>query len=293
MESLIINIFGDGDGEVSGGDPRVRNAGAASRELTRQQPRLRCSGDGERRVAGGGPARQTAGGGDHLATVNCDPCCTGVLDGRKKEVIWSKVGPYKVFTLDILSTAPGNYFVDEVLNAYLELKVQETSKTTKAFLIDCFAMMAIWQGNLKGLRKLEPDKFHILLGAVNENHHWTLVVMYPQQRRALYLDPFGALPAAIEKCKNATRTALEDGGAGRTAQEGGGDGCIAMEAGGDGCIAVEAGGDGCIAVEAGGDGCIAVEAGGDGCIAEDAGGDGCIAVEAGGDGCIAVEAGGE
>ncbi|KAJ8375775.1 hypothetical protein SKAU_G00063550 [Synaphobranchus kaupii] len=101
--------------------------------------------------------------------------------GRKKQVIWSKV-----------------------LNAYLELKMQETSKITKAFVIDCFAMTAIWQGNLKGLRKLEPEKYNILLGAVNENHHWTLVAMYPQQRRALYLDPFGALPAAIEKCTNVT-----------------------------------------------------------------------------------------
>ncbi|KAJ8364986.1 hypothetical protein SKAU_G00138170 [Synaphobranchus kaupii] len=41
-------------------------------------------------------------------------------------------------------------------------------------------MTAIWQGNLKGLKK----------GNVST---------------ALYLDPFGALPAAIEKCKNATR----------------------------------------------------------------------------------------
>lgn len=85
-----------------------------------------------------------------------------------------------------------------MLNAYISLKIKESQK--KAFLIDSCEMTAIWQCKSKGLRKvfltsfslsvmvrhyafigsnffqLQPEMYDVLIGAVNENHHWTLVV---------------------------------------------------------------------------------------------------------------------
>ncbi|XP_076124270.1 sentrin-specific protease 2-like [Alosa pseudoharengus] len=48
--------------------------------------------------------------------------------------------------------------------------------------------------------------YDILIGPVCDRHHWTLVVMYPKEKRALYLDPLGETPGKIKKCQDVTRS---------------------------------------------------------------------------------------
>ncbi|GLD67909.1 uncharacterized protein AKAME5_001923300, partial [Lates japonicus] len=51
-----------------------------------------------------------------------------------------------------------------------------------------------------------------MVGAICDQNHWTLTAMYPQQRRSLYLDPFGAPSDAIKKCSAVTRAFMRQRG---------------------------------------------------------------------------------
>ncbi|KAK0142966.1 hypothetical protein N1851_018923 [Merluccius polli] len=85
-------------------------------------------------------------------------------------------------------------------------------------------MSAIWKGTFKGLKKLEPQVYDVLVGAVCSENHWTLVVsdiqfipmtnnaMFPKEKRCLYLDPFGAKPEGIQKCIDITRAFMRQRG---------------------------------------------------------------------------------
>ncbi|XP_034552615.1 sentrin-specific protease 1-like [Notolabrus celidotus] len=66
-------------------------------------------------------------------------------------------------------------------------------------------MTALWHGSCRGLKKVDPMAYDVLLGPVCDNRHWTLVVLYPKERRAVYIDPLGETPDHIIKCRDVTR----------------------------------------------------------------------------------------
>nr|XP_040025098.1 uncharacterized protein LOC120813009 [Gasterosteus aculeatus aculeatus] len=109
--------------------------------------------------------------------------------GQRQGVLWSKVGPYKIFATDLQNLAPGRQLESE----------QQKETESQFFLIDSFQMTAMWQGSFRGLRKLDPVAFDILIGPVFDKQHWTLVVMYPKKKRVLYLDPLGETPEHLNK----------------------------------------------------------------------------------------------
>ncbi|RXN13050.1 gag-pol fusion [Labeo rohita] len=86
--------------------------------------------------------------------------------GNDSVVLLSKVGPHKLFYQDIL----------QVINAYLMLKVRHHNLTSpeKAFHMDTFAITAMWNGKYQGL-KVNPANYDVIVGIVNECHHWFLV----------------------------------------------------------------------------------------------------------------------
>ncbi|XP_069378959.1 uncharacterized protein [Paralichthys olivaceus] len=124
------------------------------------------------------------------------------------EVLRSKIGPYLLFTHNLREhLSPGTLLESEIINAYLTLCLRKFSRGGKGqcFLIDSFQMTDIWKGKTKGLRKVDPLDYDIMVGAVCENQHWTLTVMYPKEKRSVYVDPFGAQKEALQKCSAVTR----------------------------------------------------------------------------------------
>ncbi|XP_067224658.1 uncharacterized protein [Chanodichthys erythropterus] len=95
----------------------------------------------------------------------------------------------------------------EVMTAYMYLLVQKYNQhyTEKAAWIDSFEMSDIWKYK-RAKVKMDPKKFKYILGVINEHHHWTLTIMIPQEKRAVFLDPLGETTAKIKKCQNVTRT---------------------------------------------------------------------------------------
>ncbi|XP_016414882.1 uncharacterized protein LOC107745507 [Sinocyclocheilus rhinocerous] len=104
-------------------------------------------------------------------------CIKSAWAGNNSHVLVSKVGPYKLFYPDILQIGPGKELESEVINAYLTLKVSQHNLTSpeKAFHMDTFAITAMWNGKYRGL-KVDPANYEVIVGIVNERHHWFLVV---------------------------------------------------------------------------------------------------------------------
>ncbi|CAJ1063309.1 uncharacterized protein LOC128439773 [Xyrichtys novacula] len=73
-------------------------------------------------------------------------------------------------------------------------------------------MSEMWRGKYRALKKVEPMEYGILVGAICDNNHWTLAVIYPQTNTSLYLDPFGASSAALKKCSNMSRASMRSRG---------------------------------------------------------------------------------
>ncbi|KAL0979939.1 hypothetical protein UPYG_G00191830 [Umbra pygmaea] len=53
---------------------------------------------------------------------------------------------------------------------------------------------------------IDPVKFKYIFGVINEHQHWTLTIMIPHEKRALFLDPLGETKSKIQKCQNVTRS---------------------------------------------------------------------------------------
>uniref|UniRef100_A0A3B1KBB2 Si:dkey-146m20.13 n=1 Tax=Astyanax mexicanus TaxID=7994 RepID=A0A3B1KBB2_ASTMX len=51
------------------------------------------------------------------------------------------------------------------------------------YYIDSFGMTKLWQGSYQILRKCNPSQYEVILGVINEHNHWTLAVIYPQQKK--------------------------------------------------------------------------------------------------------------
>nr|XP_024660216.1 uncharacterized protein LOC101473401 [Maylandia zebra] len=83
--------------------------------------------------------------------------------------------------------------------------------SAKAAFIDSFSMTAIWKRKAPRL-KSKPMEHEVILGIVNEHHHWTLVVIYPQEKKSLYLDPLGETKQGIQNCLESTRAFMRKKG---------------------------------------------------------------------------------
>ncbi|XP_062340564.1 uncharacterized protein LOC134038918 [Osmerus eperlanus] len=132
-----------------------------------------------------------------------------IWSGQRQGVLWSKVGPYKIFAAGLQNLAPGKEVESEVLNAFIHAVIGRQDPTeSRAFLVDPFQMTAMWQRSYRGLTKLDPMAYDVLIGPVSDKHHWTLVVIYPKQKRVIYMDPLGETTDHINKCRNITRQVI-------------------------------------------------------------------------------------
>ncbi|XP_028419404.1 uncharacterized protein LOC114545330 [Perca flavescens] len=127
---------------------------------------------------------------------------------EKGEILWCKAGPYKLFSHNLREhLGPGKLLESEVINSYLHITLSDCTKAGKrVFLIDSYQMSNVWQGKNKGLKKVDPLDNEVMVGAVCDHNHWTLMAMYPHQRRSIYLDPFGASTGAIKRCGDVSRS---------------------------------------------------------------------------------------
>ncbi|KAJ4934897.1 hypothetical protein JOQ06_007678, partial [Pogonophryne albipinna] len=96
--------------------------------------------------------------------------------GKDVHVLLSKIGPYKLFFWDITNTGPNKELESEVINAYLTLIVRKFNQRNddQAAVIDSYAMTAIWKHTF-GRIQVDPMAHTVIVGIVNENHHWMLV----------------------------------------------------------------------------------------------------------------------
>ncbi|XP_034095212.1 uncharacterized protein LOC117561740 isoform X1 [Gymnodraco acuticeps] len=74
----------------------------------------------------------------------------------------------------------------------------------QAAVIDSYAMTAIWKHKFGRIR-VDPMAHTVIVGIVNENHHWMLVVMCPHEKKTLFLDPLGEGKGKTKVCLQSTR----------------------------------------------------------------------------------------
>ncbi|XP_026024288.1 sentrin-specific protease 2-like isoform X2 [Astatotilapia calliptera] len=133
--------------------------------------------------------------------------------GKSPHILLSRIGAYKLFYWDIQQIGPDMELESESINAYLEIMVRQCNRhnSAKAAFIDSFSMTAIWKRKAPRL-KIKPMEHEVILGIVNEHHHWTLVVIYPQEKKSLYLDPLGETKQGIQNCLESTRAFMRKKG---------------------------------------------------------------------------------
>ncbi|XP_032424764.1 sentrin-specific protease 1-like [Xiphophorus hellerii] len=138
-----------------------------------------------------------------------------VWGGTHKDtyVLLSKIGPYKLFSSDFARICPGQELESEVINAYLHLMVNNYNRNhqEKVRVIDSFEMSRIWLKKSSRL-KIDPEKFKIIVGIVNESHHWMLVVIYPLEKRTVFLNSLGESQKDVKRCLEATRAFMRSKG---------------------------------------------------------------------------------
>ncbi|XP_043968986.1 uncharacterized protein LOC122828949 [Gambusia affinis] len=111
--------------------------------------------------------------------------------GKNIFVLLSKVNAYKLFYFDINKIGPDMELESQSINAFLA---------------------AMWQGKSPRLKKMNPMNYEIILGINNQHHHWTLVVIYPQEKKSLFLNPLGESKQDIQKCLQITRAFMRKKG---------------------------------------------------------------------------------
>ncbi|KAF4103622.1 hypothetical protein G5714_016505 [Onychostoma macrolepis] len=130
----------------------------------------------------------------------------GKIGGR----IWSKIGPYKLFSMDLERLRPGEELESEVINAYLACLAKRY--TGHAFVIDSFEMTKMWNGKACLMKRTDLKKYGLLLGSVNEAHHWTLLLIYPHQGRIVYMNSLGEGSKKLVHCCKAVRDFMDHKG---------------------------------------------------------------------------------
>ncbi|KAF3855802.1 hypothetical protein F7725_016525 [Dissostichus mawsoni] len=99
-----------------------------------------------------------------------------IWTGRRKQMLWCKFGPYKVYSENLMDFAPGKWLEGEIVNSYLTM----VGRKAGALMIDSYLMTSLWEGNHKGsLRSLDLFKHDVAVGAVCHHGHWTLIMTYP------------------------------------------------------------------------------------------------------------------
>ncbi|RXN24088.1 sentrin-specific protease 1-like isoform X1 [Labeo rohita] len=134
----------------------------------------------------------------------------GKVGGR----LWSKVGPHKIFTWDLERLRPGEKLESEVINAYLTCIARRYPG--KAGVIDSFQMTNLWKGKATEMKKMDPQAYDLLVGSVNEGDHWTLLIIYPQEGRIIYMNSCGESSNKIAHCIKAVRLNVKFAKAGTT-----------------------------------------------------------------------------
>ncbi|XP_043987593.1 uncharacterized protein LOC122839739 isoform X2 [Gambusia affinis] len=134
--------------------------------------------------------------------------------GKNVFVLLSKVNAYKLFYFDINKIGPDMELESQSINAFMAVIVKDynSQNTGQAAFIDSFAMTAMWQGKSPRLKKMNPMNYEIILGINNQHHHWTLVVIYPQEKKSLFLNPLGESKQDIQKCLQITRAFMRKKG---------------------------------------------------------------------------------
>ncbi|KAF3835898.1 hypothetical protein F7725_028456, partial [Dissostichus mawsoni] len=118
------------------------------------------------------------------------------------QTLWAKYGPYKLYSENLLVLAPGKELEGEIVNAYLAW----VGAKAGVFIVDSYLMTSLWQGTHKGsLRKLDLSKHDVAAGAVCDGAHWTLIIMYLNENRSLFLNPLRAKEEQLIRCKDLAR----------------------------------------------------------------------------------------
>ncbi|KAK7879085.1 hypothetical protein WMY93_034134 [Mugilogobius chulae] len=73
-------------------------------------------------------------------------------------------------------------------------------------VLDSMALSEVWQGRSQHLKRMDVSKEVRAVGAICAQNHWTLVIMYVQDKRVVYVDPFGASAAQVKRCEQITST---------------------------------------------------------------------------------------
>ncbi|KAK5892966.1 hypothetical protein CesoFtcFv8_013306 [Champsocephalus esox] len=86
----------------------------------------------------------------------------------------------------------------EVINAYLTLIVRTFNQRNDG-------QAAVIDSNTFATPLRLIQRHTVIVGMVNENHHWMLVVMYPHEKKPLFLDPLGEGKGNMRVCLQSTR----------------------------------------------------------------------------------------
>ncbi|CAG5934516.1 unnamed protein product, partial [Menidia menidia] len=134
-------------------------------------------------------------------------------EGKKPYVVFSKIGPFKVFIRDVFNTGPQRELESEVINAYLSLLIKKYNDNNagRACAVDTFEMTRIWDG-LKPKVKIVPQLYKLIVGIVNAGPHWMLVMILPGDKKTVLLDPLGGRKTSINHCKDVTRSFMRHRG---------------------------------------------------------------------------------
>ncbi|XP_033966349.1 uncharacterized protein [Pseudochaenichthys georgianus] len=137
------------------------------------------------------------------ASSDVETLIRDIWSGRRRETLWAKYGPYKIYSHNLLVLAPGEELEGEIVNAYLAW----VGAKAGVFILDSYLMTSLWKGTHKGsLRKLDLSKHEVAAGAVCDGAHWTLIIMYLNENRSLFLNPLGATEEQLIRCKDVTRS---------------------------------------------------------------------------------------
>ncbi|KAI4788036.1 hypothetical protein KUCAC02_036105 [Chaenocephalus aceratus] len=96
-----------------------------------------------------------------------------VWTGRRTQTLWCKFGPSEVYSENIMDLAPGKWLEGEFVNSYVTM----VGRKAGALLIDSYLMTSL-------------------------SGRETTKIMYLKERRSLFVDPFGATDAQIDRCKD-------------------------------------------------------------------------------------------
>ncbi|KAL1265262.1 hypothetical protein QQF64_003289, partial [Cirrhinus molitorella] len=100
------------------------------------------------------------------SAVTCTDLLRDIWAGKVGGRLWSKIGPYKIFTWDLERLKPGEKLESEVINASLTCIASRYKGNV--FVIDTFHMLNLWNGKATEMRKIDLKVYDLLMGSVNE-----------------------------------------------------------------------------------------------------------------------------